>query len=106
MRIKTLVSAIAIALAAAVGSAYAAERFATLEAVSAQPMSTAELDSVRGQVIGEFNWSCFNVGCDGRSFTVTSESPLIAELDIIVHGGDGHGAHVTGCNSRSAAFTW
>ncbi len=104
MRIKLIAAGAAIALAAAVGSAYASDKFPTLEGVSAQPMSSAELDSVRGTTIGQLNFSCTVVGCAGLTFTVTSQRPFDAELDIIVHGGDGHGAHVTGCNARSAAF--
>ncbi len=48
MHIKLLVSAIAIALVATVGSASAAERFATLDGIAAESMSAAELSSVAG----------------------------------------------------------
>ncbi len=51
MHIKSILAAAAIALAATVGSAYAADQFATLDGVTAQPMNTAEMDQVRGTVI-------------------------------------------------------
>ncbi len=47
MHIKSILAGAAIALAASVGSAYAADPFATLEGVQAQPMNTAEMDQVR-----------------------------------------------------------
>ncbi len=51
MHTKLLVSAIAIALVATVGSASAAERFATLDGIAAESMSAAELSSVWGKII-------------------------------------------------------
>ena len=51
MQIKSILAGAAIALAASVGSAYAADQFATLDGVQAQPMNTAEMDGVRGQNI-------------------------------------------------------
>ncbi len=48
MQIKSILAAAAIALAASLGSAYAADQFATLDGVTAQPMNTLELDQVRG----------------------------------------------------------
>ena len=67
MRIKTIVAGAANALAATVGSAYAAERFSTLDGVSAQPMSSAELDSVRGQGgTLHFILNLFECGCRHR----------------------------------------
>ena len=47
MPIKSLVPAIAIALAATVGSAYAAE-MSTLKGISAEPMTAAEMAAARG----------------------------------------------------------
>lgn len=49
MRVTTLVSAAAIALAATIGSVTAADQFATLDGVSAVPMSSGELAAVKGQ---------------------------------------------------------
>ncbi len=48
MQIKSILAGAAIALAASVGSAYAADPFTTLDGVQAQPMNTAEMDGVRG----------------------------------------------------------
>ena len=48
MRIKTLVPAIAIVLAATVGSAYAAERFNTLEGIAAQALTPQEMAGYAG----------------------------------------------------------
>ena len=48
MRITTLVSAAAIALATTIGSVSAANQFATLDGVTANPMSSGELDAVKG----------------------------------------------------------
>ena len=49
MRITTLLSAAAIALAATIGSVSAADQFATLDGVSAASMSSGELAAVKGQ---------------------------------------------------------
>ena len=48
MRITTLVSATAIALAATIGAVSAADQFATLDGVTANPMSSGDLDAVKG----------------------------------------------------------
>lgn len=48
MRIASIVSAAAMLAFATAGSALAAEPYAILDGVSAQPMSSAELDSVQG----------------------------------------------------------
>ena len=50
MQIKSILSAAAIVMAATVGSASAAERFATLDGIAAAPMSAAELSFVRGRI--------------------------------------------------------
>ncbi|MEE8334181.1 MAG: hypothetical protein V3R85_10060, partial [Alphaproteobacteria bacterium] len=49
MRITTLLSATAIALAATVGTVSAADQFATIDSVTATPMSSSELAAVAGQ---------------------------------------------------------
>jgi len=51
MQIKSVVSAAAIVLAFSVGSASAAERFSTLDGVSAQPMNAAEMTAVQGTAV-------------------------------------------------------
>ena len=51
MLIKTLVPAVAIALASTFGSASAADPFSTLDGVSAQPMNSEELAAVSGKVL-------------------------------------------------------
>ena len=51
MHIKSILAAAAIALAASVGSAYAADQFATLEGIQAVPMKAAEMDALRGSHI-------------------------------------------------------
>ena len=48
MQIKLIVSAAAIALAAGLGSASAAEQFTALEGITAEPLNAVELDRVRG----------------------------------------------------------
>ncbi len=48
MPIKTLVMGVAIALAATVGSAYAAEKFTALDGIPAQVMSAPAMASVVG----------------------------------------------------------
>ncbi len=48
MQIKSILAAAAIAIAASVGSAYAADQFTTLEGVQAQPMIAAAMEVVRG----------------------------------------------------------
>ena len=48
MRIKLFVSAAAIALAATIGSASAADQFSTLDGVPAASMSAGEMAAVRG----------------------------------------------------------
>lgn len=48
MRIRSIVPAVVLALAASVGTASAAEQFSVLEGILAEPMNTAELDDVRG----------------------------------------------------------
>ena len=50
MQIKSILAAAAIALAASVGSASAADPFTTLEGVQAQPMNAAAMEAVRGRV--------------------------------------------------------
>ena len=49
MHIKSIVPAIAIALAATISSASAAEPFATLEGVAVMPMTAHEMALVQGQ---------------------------------------------------------
>ena len=51
MRTTSILTATAIALVATVGSASAAERFATLDGIAAAPMSAAELSFVRGRIL-------------------------------------------------------
>ena len=48
MQIKSIFAGAAIALAATIGSASAAEQFTTLEGVTAVAMSSVEQDAVRG----------------------------------------------------------
>ncbi len=51
MLTKSILAGAAIALAATVGSASAAERFATLDGIAAEPMGAAALSSVRGGMV-------------------------------------------------------
>ncbi len=48
MQIKSILAGAAIAIAASVGSAYAADQFATVAGVQAGPLSVEEMDAVRG----------------------------------------------------------
>lgn len=48
MRITTLVSAAAIILATTIGSVSAADQFTTLGGITAAPMSSSEMNSVKG----------------------------------------------------------
>ena len=47
MRIKTIVVVAAIAMAATIGSAYAAEQFATLDGIVADPMTASQMEGAR-----------------------------------------------------------
>ena len=49
MHIKSILSAAAIALAATIGSASAADQFSTLDGIAAQAMTPQEMGVVRGQ---------------------------------------------------------
>ena len=51
MHIKSILAGAAIAIAASVGSASAADQFATLDGVTVQPMNAAGMDRVRGTFI-------------------------------------------------------
>ncbi len=51
MHIKSIVAGVAIALAATIGLASAAEQFATLERVTAEPMKSDEMAAVTGEHI-------------------------------------------------------
>ena len=51
MQIKSILAAAAIALAATVGSASAADQFATLDGISAKALSSAELAAVQGAAL-------------------------------------------------------
>ena len=55
MRIKLIASAAAIALAATISSASAAEQFTTLDGVSAATMSAGEMAVVRGQAMHDLH---------------------------------------------------
>ena len=48
MHIKSILTAAAIALAAGLGSASAADQFTALEGITAEPLNAVELDRVRG----------------------------------------------------------
>ena len=69
MQIKSILAAAAIALAASVGSAYAADQFATLDGVTVQPMNTAEMDGVRGENITVGVDGCSTGTCTTLTFT-------------------------------------
>ena len=51
MRIKIIIAGVAIVMAVAIGTASAADKFATLDGVKAVPMSSGELDAVKGMHI-------------------------------------------------------
>ncbi len=51
MHIKTILAGAALALAATIGSASAAERFSTLDGVTAVAMSSGEMDAVVGSAV-------------------------------------------------------
>ncbi len=51
MQFKSILAAAGLAVAATIGLASAAERFATLDGIAAGPMTAEELSSVRGGVI-------------------------------------------------------
>ena len=53
MQIKPILAAAGIAVAATIGLASAAERFATLDGIAAGPMTAEELSKVRGAMIIE-----------------------------------------------------
>ena len=70
MQIKSIVAGAAIALAATVGSASAADQFATLGGVTAEPMNAMELDSIRGTKI-----ALVVVDVSGSNIFVTEVDP-------------------------------
>ena len=51
MQFKSILAAAAVAVAATVGSASAADRFVTLDGIAAVPMPAPALDEVRGGII-------------------------------------------------------
>ena len=51
MRIKYIVSGVAVAFVVSVGSASAADQFATLKGVTVETMNATELDTVRGMLV-------------------------------------------------------
>ena len=53
MRIKLIAAGAAIALAATVGSASAADQFSTLEGIAAEAMTTQEMGVVIGTAVGD-----------------------------------------------------
>ena len=55
MRTKSFLTASAIALAATIGSASAAEQFATLEGVTAEALSTQAMGEIKGQLVLKIN---------------------------------------------------
>ena len=55
MHIKTILAGAALALAATIGSASAAEQFSTLEGVTAVAMSSVEQDAVVGKIVHFFD---------------------------------------------------
>ncbi len=70
MQIKSIVAGAAIALAATVGPASAADQFATLGGVTAEPMNAMELDSIRGTKI-----ALVVVDVSGSNIFVTEVDP-------------------------------
>ena len=110
MQIKSIVAGAAIALAATIGSASAADQLSTLDGVSAQPMSSAELDSVRGGGTLHFILNLFACGCSAPTRHTQISNNVNAptgDLTIYVVGNHAgtddpppsvnqrHGAHVT-----------
>ena len=94
MRIKAIVSGVAIALAASVGSAFAADPLATLEGIAAVPMGPEELSSVRGGIIiidsvpadpivGEVGF----VSLAGDGLTALPPSPVVPDITVLVGAG-------------------
>ena len=75
MQIKLIVSAAALALAAGLGSASAADRFTALAGITAEPLNAVELDRVRGADVNLRG--LLNVPSDTVSFVaqVTQEIP-------------------------------
>ncbi len=67
MHIKSIVAGAAIALAATVGSAYAADQFTTLAGVPAEPMNAGELAAVVG--------ADFTFEVKGISITIPTDVP-------------------------------
>ena len=58
MRIKYIVSGVAVALAVSVGSASAADQFAILASAPVQPLSAAEMGQIRGQAEFQLRSKC------------------------------------------------
>ena len=91
MRTTSILTATAIALVATIGMASAGERFATLDGVTAVPMSSGELGTVVGSRI---HFRVSPPGTDSMvhtaSFAGTGLDPKLGGADVI---GSGKGLH-------------
>jgi hypothetical protein len=81
MQIKTIVTAAAIALAATIGSASAADQFSAIEGIPAEFMSAGDMDAVVG----------------GAVYLITDTNPGFSDADALALGlGDITAAAVVG----------
>lgn len=87
MRIKLFAAGVAIALAAGLASASAAEQFTTLDGVTAVAMSSVEQDAVRGSV------AHFTVSTSGAGGVIDPDAndaagPVAGSLFRVGHAGE------------------
>ena len=92
MQFKSILAAAGIAVAATVGLATAADRFATLDGIAAGPMTAEELSKVRGAMIISVSGlptpvlitdGVFNLG-DGKLTVKPLKAPESLNVDIKV----------------------
>ena len=87
MHIKSILTAAAIALAATVGSASAAEQFTTLDGIAVAAMNAMELDSVRGATDIPVRFTVIRVDLDSDTliFTMGDDPGHVPPPIIIVN---------------------
>ena len=87
MRVKAIAVAAAIAFVSAVGSASAAERFSTLGGTPAEPLSAAEMASIKGSAV--------IIRIHGPQNFIQRDPPGVPNHTITVFIVPGEGADVT-----------
>ncbi len=101
MHIKSIMAGAAIALAATVGSAYAAETFDTMRGVPVEALDTVAMEGVRA---GDLRLTVFRDNCGFfdciRRAVVIANDPVGAHIEIFI-GVDGGAVSVRRSGSSS-----